>query len=80
MTWKDLFSEICEHVLANSVIAMIGSLTLLGIFSLYLLQDPGNVLGNIVSAIAGAAGGAGITKALIDKSVKNGVQVPPATK
>ena len=70
MTGKDLLSELFEHILGNTVIAMILCLTILGLFAMYWLKDPQaiGVIGNIVSAIAGAAGGASIALA----SKKNG--------
>lgn len=78
MTWKDLFSEFFQHVLGNSVILMIVSLTIIAIFAMVRLTDMTavkDVVLNVVSAIAGAAGGAGITAAILSK--RNGAGTSP---
>lgn len=74
MTLKDIFSELVQHVLGNSVILMILVLGAIAIVSMYSCKDPAamkEIVGNVVSAIAGAAGGAGLALAAVNRS-KNG--------
>lgn len=80
MTWKELFSEFFQHVLGNSVILMIVSLTIIAIVAMVRLNDVTamkDVVLNVVSAIAGAAGGAGITAAVLARRNGGTPQAPP---
>jgi hypothetical protein len=70
MTMKDLFAELFQHVLGNSVVLMIITLGLIAVYSMYVLDDTATIkeiVGNVVSAIAGAAGGAGLAVAALNK-------------
>ncbi len=81
MTIKELFAELFQHVLGNSVILMIICLTVIACWAMKICTDPGamkEIVGNVVSAIAGAAGGAGLAVAALNK--RNGGLSPNPPK
>ncbi len=81
MTTKELFAELFQHVLGNSVILMIICLTVIACWAMKICTDPGamkEIVGNVVSAIAGAAGGAGLAVAALNRNGKLSPPISPA--
>ncbi len=77
---KEVICELIEKVLGNSVILMILILGAIAIVGMVIVKDTATskeIVGNAISAIAGAAGGAGLTLAALKK---NGATVPPKDK
>jgi hypothetical protein len=80
MTMKDLIAEMFQHVLGNSVILMIICLTAIALYAMNVCKEPATmkeIVGNVVSAIAGAAGGAGLAVAALNKKNGGGPPIAP---
>ena len=68
---KEVICELIEKVLGNSVILMIlilGAIAIVGMVYVDDVASSKEIVGNAISAIAGAAGGAGLTLAALKKN------------